>query len=329
MPELAILEQEVLTGIIEKYTPPPDNLGQSLFSRISHPYTSAKWDVIQGKQRRAHFTMPNREGKIVEQLGVGSKTASFAYVREKKAFEPTTLRWLRAPGEMSTVKAEECVRRELADLNNRIERLVESTCWDALKGTITINEPDVVATVDLGVPGANKPSSSVTWEHQTSTVYDADIIGDLKAWKKLILQATGFPATDVFISSATFNWVYLNAAVRYLFTDRVREELLSKGTITGLLGLNWHLFDGSYANDSDALIQYVPDDYLIMIAKGANSFKILEGLSADLDAPDGHTGKFSKSWESKDPSSMQILVEYSFIPVLMDAAATLYAHVKH
>lgn len=43
--------------------------------------------------------------------------------------------------------------------------------------------------------------------------------------------------------------------------------------------------------------------------------RVVEGPSADWDAPKDHTGKFGKGWRASDPSTTQILLEWSFIPV--------------
>ena len=325
MPELAILEQTVLTGLIEKYTAPPENVASALFGRRTHPFTTAKWDVVQNTRYRGHPTMPNREAKIVGQQGVGTKTASFIYYREKKAFEPTTLRWLREPGQLAANNAESCIRRETQDLNNRLERLVDSYCWDTLKDSIVIDEPDVKATVTMGIQASHKPTATVKWDHITSVEYDGDVIGDVKAWKKLIAEDSGNPATDIYLDSTTMEYVYKNKALKALFTERVKQEYLDTGNITGLLGLNWHVYDGGYVNDSGTFVPHITLKYIFMLAKAAETFVLLEGLSADEDAPANHTGKFSKSWITKDPSATFFLLEYNFIPVLLHPDNVIYA----
>ena len=325
MAELEILTPEVLTGIIEKYTAPPGNLGQSIFKRIPHPYSVAKWDVIQGNRYRATPTLPNREGRLVSHLGVGQKTASFIYVREKKAFEPTTLRWLREPGQLARANAEAAIRRELNDLNLRVERLVESYCWEALSGTIVVSYDDGSSvSIDLGLATSHKPTAATLW----SNTSNSDVIGDVKAWKRLIEQDSGYNATDVYLTSTVMEYVYKNATIKGLFSERHKEQYLTKGEITDFLGLNWHVYDKGYVNASDTFVSYIATDHIIMIAKDApGAFELLEGLSADEDAPRNHTGKFSKSWVEKDPSARFVLVEYNFIPVIKLVDAVVYAKV--
>jgi hypothetical protein len=321
--ELSILEPTVLTGVLEKYVAPPENVARPLFRKQSHPFSVAKWDVLKGSRQRAQVTMPNREGKIVEQLGVGEKTASFIYVREKKAFEPTTLRWLREPGQLAKANAEACIRRETKDLNDRLERLVESFAWDALKGTITISEPDVKATVDMGIDATHKPTAATLW----SDTLNADIIGNVKAWKKLVQQDSGFNPTEIYLSSDVMDYVYNNSDIRELFTDRHKNQYLQSMTLEGLLGFNWHVFDGGYENTSDVFVPYIPSTHIIMMAKGGNPFILYEGLSADEEAPRNHTGKFAKTWKTKDPSATFVLIEYNFLPLLQRPDNIVYAQI--
>lgn len=325
MPELQLLQPTILTGVIEEYVAPPENVARPLFRRVDYPYPYAKWDILRGSRQRAQVTMPNREGKIVAQLGVGVKTASFIYVREKKAFEPTTLRWLRTPGELARANAEKAVRRETKDLNDRVERLIESFAWDALKGgIITIDEPDVKASVDMKFDATHKPTAAVLW----SDTLNADVIGNVKAWKKMIVQDSGFTASDVYLSSEVMDeYITKNDDIRDVWTERHRAQYLETGEISGLLGLNWHVFDGGYNNTSDVFQQYIPDDYIIMMAKGGNPFQLMYGLSADEDAPQDHTGKFSKSWVEKDPSARFVLIELNFLPLVQRPDNVVYAKI--
>jgi len=323
MPDIEILKQTVLTGVIQKFVAPPENIGRGLFSVTSNPETVAEWDVIKGSRQRGAPTLPNREGKLVNPLGVGKRAATFIYYREKKAFEPTTLRWLRTPGELAKANAEAAVLREVTDLNYRLERLVESYCWDSLKGQITINEPDVKASIDMGFDASHKPTSGILW---TDTL-NSDIIGDVKAWKKLLVQDSGYAANSVYANSDTMEYIYKNDGLRELWTDKRKDQYYEKGEVQGLLGLNWYTFDGAYEDTSATVVSYIPDGYIIMLAAGGRPFEILEGPSADHDAPSGHTGKFSKSWIERDPSARFVLVEYHFLPIVKYVDQVVYAQV--
>lgn len=318
MYESSLLTPTVLTGIIQKYTAPPGNLGRGLFKTKGHAFGTAEWDVIKGTRYRSDPTYPNREARLVSQHGVGKKTANFIYMREKKAFEPTTLRWLRSPGTLAQKNAEGAVRRELADLNERLERFVESTIWEALTGTITVSYPDAPdVSIDMGFDGSHEVTAAVKWDHtDTDGNYDADIIGDVKTWGRLIAEDAGIRATDIYLQSTVMDYVFKNEKIETLLSDRKKDEYLNTGELHGVLGMNWHVYDNGYDNASDTFVPYVPDKKIIMVGKRNDNFDMMEGPSADFDAPENLTGKFSKSWETKDPSARFVLVEYHFLPVI-------------
>jgi len=327
MPELTLLEQKVLTGVIQQYVAPPENVGRRLFKKKSHPFTNAEWDVIKSNRYRSSPTIPNREGRIVGQMGVGKKTATFIYVREKKVFEATTLHWLRAPGELARNKAEEHVRRETKDLNDRIERLVESYCWEALKGEITVVYDDgetAPVTIDMGIDATHKPTASPLWGGDSD-----DPIGDVAAWKRLMAKDAGVKIGDVYLASTAMEKIYKLAEVQALLSNERKDEYLLTGKIKGLFGFDWNTFDGGYVNYSDVFVPYLDENHMLMVSTQGSPFILLEGLSADDDAPKGHTGKFAKSWKEKDPSARQVLVEYNFIPVLLRPDQIIYAKITN
>jgi hypothetical protein len=177
----------------------------------------------------------------------------------------------------------------------------------------------------MGIPGTHTPTTGVSWSSTT-----ADIIGDVKAWKKLIAADCGMAASDVYINSVVMEYLWKNTAIKTWFTDKNKEEYFRTGSISGLLGLNWHVYDGGYVNDSDVFVNHIGDAELIMLAQAApDTFVLLEGLSADEDAPRNHTGKFSKTWQTSDPSGRFVLIEYNFIPVLLQPEAVVFADLTH
>src|SRR6187431_2637358 len=92
--------------------------------KTPHPFPSAQWDVIRGSRTIARPNVPNSEAHIVPQLGRETLAAAFIYLREKKVFSPTTLYWIRTPGDIAKVNAERAVLRELGDLNRRFDNFV-------------------------------------------------------------------------------------------------------------------------------------------------------------------------------------------------------------
>lgn len=318
MPEINILNPTVLNGLIEKFTPPED-ASIALTQIFSHKEPSqdavAEWDVIEGNREIAAPNVPNSEAHIVPQLGVGKRTASFVYLREKKVFKPTTIRWLRTPGQLAAKNATKAVTREVRDLDRRFDAFAEYCCWQALTGTLTINTAQVQATVDYGIDATHKPTVAPGEGWDVATV--EQWIDQVKAWKRTMSLDAGTRATDVWLNGNTWDRVgRILSGSPELLSDRRKDQLLNTGEVPDLLGLTWHVIDTGYVDSAGDEQFYVADDALVMTSGANNAFYLMEGPSADEDAPDGHVGKFVKSWKEPDPSARQHLEEWSFIPVI-------------
>ena len=134
MPDISLLEPVVLRGLVEKFMVPECLLMLNRLDQTPWPYPSVTWDVIKGSRMVAKPNVPNSEAHVIGRLGRSQESASFIYLREKKVFEPTTLHWLRTPGELAAINAEKSVLREINDLNQRFDNFAEWTIWQALGG---------------------------------------------------------------------------------------------------------------------------------------------------------------------------------------------------
>lgn len=319
MPEISLLNPTVLNGVVEKFTTPENMLASSAIFGRSEPSMdpTAKWDVIEGNREMASPNVPNSEAHIVPQLGVGQRTAAFVYLREKKVFSPTTLRWLREPGKLASKNAEAKVLREVRDLDRRFEAYLEFLCWEALRGTITIAENDVIASVDYGIPASHEITitSANDWLSTGTTV--VDWISSIIGFKRLISLDARVPATDVWLNGLTWSYVTeILATTPAILSDRMKEAVLNTGEVKGLLGMTWHVYDAQYVNSGGSTVPYIADDEVFITSSANNAFFKMEGPSADEDAPRGHIGKFVKSWTEPDPSARQHLEEWHVLPII-------------
>jgi len=316
MPDISLLEPAVLRGVIEKLVTPENMLLSSRLPKSPHPFPTAQWDVIKGSRQVARPNIPNSEAHIVAPLGRAQMAASFIYLREKKVFNPTTLYWLRAPGTVSNKQnAEQAVLREVTDLNQRFDNFLEWACWAALTGTLTLTG-DVVASIDYQIPASHKIASPTT---QWSTATAQQMVADVTAWKRLIQRDARVPAREAFATDKTVSRIFnaFATAGAALLSDRSRDAYYSTGTLPGFLQLDWNVTDSMYDDTSGTPTLFVPDDTLFITnLTDGRPMEILEGPTADDEAPDGYTGKFSKTWKEKDPSARQYLLEWNVLPVI-------------
>jgi Phage major capsid protein E len=238
MPDISLLEPVVLRGVVEKFVTPETLLLLNRLDQTPWPFPSATWDVIKGSRMVAKPNVPNSEAHIISRLGRSQESAAFIYLREKKVFEPTTLHWLRVPGEIARVNAEQAVLREINDLNMRFDNFAEWSSWQALGGGINYNYADVMAVVDFKFPSSHFVTPATAWVNNTSLVYyttggqgtgspnnaltlgqantrltggtgtvtyanPSSILEDVRSWKRLVQVHGRVPAKEVFATSVT------------------------------------------------------------------------------------------------------------------------------
>ena len=104
MPVIDLLQPTVFTGVVQKLETPLELQMLSSIPQTPHPFPTLHWDVLQGSRLSARPNVPNAEAHIVPRLGRDQQSASFLYLREKKVFEPTTIRWLREPGKIAATE---------------------------------------------------------------------------------------------------------------------------------------------------------------------------------------------------------------------------------
>lgn len=326
MPDIPLLEPTVIRNVVQKL-PVPENM--FLTKRLPHtpyPTQTATWDVIKGSRQVGRPNVPNSEAHVVPRLGISQQAASMIYYREKKVFSPTTLHWLRAPGTVGNIQnAEQAVMREVADLNQRCDNLIEWSCWQALTGTLVLNYPDVKATIDYKLPTSHKPTGLSTWDPATATV--DGLVADVQALKRLISRDGRVAATEAFATEKTLNYVLRIFAKNgnAIMSDRMRDSFYSSGLLPGFLGLDWQAVESQYDTEAGDVSLFLPDDALVIanLSEG-RPMEILEGPTADDQAPEGLTGKFTKTWQEQDPSARQILLENHFLPVITRPEQIVY-----
>lgn len=326
MPNISLLEPTVLRGVVEKFTAPETLTLLSRVPQTPWPFPSVTWDIIKGSRMVAKPNVPNSEAHIVPRLGRSQASAAFVYLREKKVFEPTTLHWLRTPGELAATNAEKAVLREVADLNQRFDNFAEYMLWSSLKGRLDFQFPDVVASVDYQFPASHKPNPGVGWD----TATPQQIVGDIRAWKRLIRRDGRVDAREAFATELTMAYIFDSFAANgaspaILLSDRMKDQYYQSGTLPGFMGLNWQTVESVYDDDAGNSTLFVPDNALFMgNYTDQRPIEMMIGPTADDEAPDNFTGKYAKTWKDKDPSARQYLLEWNLLPVITRPEQMIY-----
>ena len=331
MPEIALLEPRVLNGVIQEFEGPEELRGRALMGEPERDINPT-WEYDIDRPSRGAlttFNSPNGEARILDQMKVGHIQGGYAYIRDKKTFTPTAMRWLRAPGEntANAANAERTVLRELNDMRQQHMRGEEISIWSMLQGMWTY---DLISggsvTVDYQIPSAHTPSAlsgNARWGQSSDNP-----IGNIQGWKRVVVRESGFPIVNAMMNSVTMDLFNRLPEVKDQLSDRQKDNYTREGVVPRFFGIDWIEYDGGYVNSNDAYAPYIPDNKIIFFAPGGSpAWGMKYGPSADDEAPSGHTGPFVKTWSDKDPSGRQVLMEINFMPVLYKPTQLLIATV--
>jgi hypothetical protein len=347
MPDISLLEPVVLNGLVSKFVAP-----QTLALLPNTPTAPsvapdyAIWDVLKGGRQVAGLNVPNAEAQILDQLGRSQERATFAYTRVKKVFNPTTLHWLRAPGTLSnTQNAEMEVMRELTDMNSQIDFLQEQSLWGAYRGSWTGTVFGGSSfTINYGFPASHLVSAANAWT--TATIQS--IVDDVFTWKRIIRTHGRVEANKAYGSSTLLRkiidrFAFGNALVvnsgggqtavtgaGTMLSDRAKDAYFAGEGLPGFMGLDWYGIDEVYIDGNGNTQYFVGDgtssnqELFIGNYDDGRPVSMMYGASADDDAPEGHYGKFTKTWKEPDPSARQVLMELNFLPIVQRPEQLIY-----
>jgi hypothetical protein len=327
MPDISILEPRVINGVIEKFLIPQNLMGLSMVPQRSHPFPVWQYDIVSGTRGVASTTTPGSMGKIVVKSTIGTIAGGFIYSREKKIFDPVTLHWLREPGQVAANNAEREVLRELQELSARFDRLKEFFIWKMFSGSLSYTRDNTIVSIDYLMSATHKPTAATYWTNPNS-----DPMDDIRAWKQLVTHDGHAVVTDAYLNVKTMQALQNHAKVRQMMSDRQRDTYYSEGFLPRFQTLDWHEYDLGFVDDftdvnNPAFTTYIPDGYIVFMAKERDPWVMLQGPSADDEAPNGYTGRFTKTWKEKDPSARQVLMEESSMPILLRPEQLVYAKV--
>jgi len=332
MTEISLLQPLVLRQVVEKFTAPETLTLLNRVPQTPWPFPTAQWEVIRGSRAVARPNVPNSEAHIVPRLGRSTESAAFVYLREKKVFEPTTLHWLRQAAnnltDLNKTNAEAAVLREVRDLNQRFDNFAEYMLWQSLTGVLSFDYPDVVANVDYKFLDSHKPVVGTSWE----TATPAQIVADIRAWKRLITRDGRVSGNEAYATEATIERIFQAFAANgstpaVLLSDRMKDQYYTTGTLPGFMGLDWRpqesVYDATGAgytaagSTRETEQQFLKDDAIVLGNFTENRpIELMIGPTADDEAPEGFTGKFAKTWKDKDPSARQYLLEWNLLPII-------------
>src|SRR3712207_3422985 len=134
-----------------------------------------------------------------------------------------------------------------------------------MKGQLAFDFPDVQANVDYQFPASHKPTPTVGWD----TATPQQIVGDIRAWKRLIRRDGRVEAREAFCTEQTLAFIFDSFAANgaspaVLLLDRMKDQYYQSGTLPGFMGMTWNTVESVYDDAAGVSTLFVPDNALFM-----------------------------------------------------------------
>jgi Phage major capsid protein E len=316
-----VFSPTVMTLTVNKMQPVKTTVLTKVFARKKRSLTTPfAWDVKKPSNLLMSSIAVDAEATVRGGIGKTHVTCPAPRFSEKEMISAADINEMRKFGE--TNKAEllkERIAEEQSDMKRNFDLTREFMAVRALSGLVIDGDGKVL--VDLGLPAAHKPvlAGADSWADEAS-----DPIANLRAWKKLIVQACGGGVTswEAFSGSDAMTALIKNPSVQELLKFTSGSQIAEKGRVAQLAEVNIEEYSNSYVDTAGDVQDMIPEDVFALVGIVSDGAAELYAPVIDLDAPGG-VGKgkeadifFSKQWDEKDPSGKWVKVEGRPLPVL-------------
>lgn len=328
--ELDILDFVAMTATVQEFHYPELPIYDFLFptSEETDGGRYFAYDLLKASRDIAQPTSPGAPSKNVALQAVGQKSGQMIRLAESKTLGGEMLANLRAMGRRSRERAAIKVAQEQRDLHRRNRRFKEYAAAKMLTGTLTISADDVKATLNYGIATAHKPTASASW-----ATAGTDIPGDIRTWKRLIRQNSGYEPTHAICNEGVMKNLMANTAVKeYLGEGAYKAQVGRNGAITEFMGLTIHVWDHGYVPSGGSFTRFIADDKFIITPEPDGSW-CKELVGSEYVAQPGSDelteafGEYSTAEIMRDPAGVKTIVGDNFIPAMPVPDAVVYADV--
>ncbi len=332
-----IFETRTMLRALEERRPPKTFLTNLFFRNVVTSTTEhVDIDIIRNKRKLAPFVNPLAEGKVMDRQGYSTKSFKPPYIKPKMVTTAADI-LKRAMGEniysaqTPAQRAAAQLAKDLGEMQDSIIRRVEWMCAQVINtGQLTVTGEGINAVINFQRSGANSVTlnSGVKWNQSGGTPVD-----DLRAWKKIVSQATGLVPNVCIMGSDAVEAFLANDQVKEILnrfanqTVRVNMDtaaLAEQGvTFVGVVeDLQIFSYDEWYLDtDNVTELPMVPADRVWLGSTAART-AVHYGAILDLEAAGlAAVPYWPKSWVTPDPSARWVMLQSAplVVPTQVDA----------
>jgi hypothetical protein len=328
--DIPFLRNTTLTALINEINVGGALLGPSLIPDRQVDTRTSEWESVRGGRNIAPIVAYDAQSPLVRRPGVKTFRAEMLDIREKYLLREADLAgFTRLPGTRDTpFTAQQHIADQLARMRRDVETRKEKMRWDVLlTGMLVHNDivdgQKIAFSLDYDIPSTQFVSLTGTaqWDEPTATS-TANIVGDVKAAKSLVREATGENINVAYLNSNTMAYVNMNEDIRtqYLYTQGGTRTVENENITDVIANTRFVTYDEGYKTDVDwegAFQYFLPDDKVLFWVGGQpGGDPFADMATAPNVLADGSIvrGIFAEQWTQPDPTREYIRVGTSCIP---------------
>ncbi len=331
---VSLLTPRSMTDMVNKIVPTVQFILDLIFKNHKQHFTDTVDIPIKSGKRK--LSKPSRKGSaagVVVKDGAEIKTLRVPHIREKMLSTAATALENASQGGIYIGQSQKkALEMDVADnqlmLKDRARVAMEFMACQALFGAVTMTGKDISFTVDYGFDSSHLPTKTGTAKWDGA---EADIIGDLRNWKRVIMKDYGVaPTVCILGTDAAAAFIKDEAVMKALNNLNYKAGVLNleaPGNYLGrILNMDIYEYQNTYLDDSDASQEMFPTSAAVLVAPNSD-FVLNFAAVVDVKAGLMPVEFFSKTWEEEDPSGVWVLAETNPLPSVNNPNAVLAATV--
>lgn len=314
----------------------------SFFQPVLLKTLNAELDTVEGSRVIAPFKREGAKRTVTKRVGYTKRPFHCYEISLERSTDAMDV-FKAQPGEPSTVvdpmdpndRQAYILGQDSLDLNNRINRTIETICSKALfdgKYDILDEDNKKIDGIDFGCKSSHKITKA---GENLWTGNQADVIGDLSALDTIVNEDSGLTVADKIFGSAAWNAARNNEKFMKDF-DRLHVTGNSLDLAAGRNNLGARLvgfhngcriwvYDEIYKVGNDK-VNFVPKDKVLAIGEGVAA-KLYFGCVGNVKDGWFMGERFAKTFYDEDDEEQKLIVKSRPLAVLQQADGIAWAKV--
>lgn len=325
-PKTDLFDYKVMTEMVRKFAGPSGFMGAKYFPEREVDSETVVWDVVRYTRSGSVYVDKNAPSIPIAHQPVETKTSVLARIALHTELDQVFLLYERNPGEFMRNSLEQKVADKQFNLVRTVDYQREDAYWQLLttgRLNIALQNGNQI-NIDYQLSPTHRAVAAVPWDDPA-----ADILGNLRAWKRVVAADSGEVPTNVICSEAMMGYLMKNREVKSFIGESYKDQVRETGYISRLLGMNFEV--NETGREVNGVFQrFVPDNLLVMTTEPGSFGRMYMGPELIKTGPDSFEkvlGRWSYAVTEHDPVRKILYVGEQHLPVLTKVDNILIATV--